>query len=55
MKKATEVWTVNAMGLQNLKRSQDMPNSKLALSSCQVWKPTAAQEVSKQMASTRKK
>lgn len=55
MKKTTEVWTVNAMGLQNLKRSQDMPNSKRALSSCQVQKPTAAQEVSKQMASTRKK
>lgn len=36
MKKATEVWTENAMGLQILKRSQDVPNSKFTLLSSQV-------------------
>lgn len=54
MKKATEVWTVNVTGSQILQRSQDVPNSKFTLLSIQVQEQTAAWEVGKQMASTRK-
>lgn len=49
-------WSVDSerYGTAILKRSQDVPNSKFTLLSSQVEKPTAAQAVGKQMASTSK-